>query len=355
MRISDPDWIEWLNSTSDTYVVAEIGNNHQGKLGQALKMMRVAKDCGANAVKFQKRNNITLYTQQALDAPYTGPQSFGATYGEHREALELNTSDMWVLFDEGRKIGIDVFCTVFDETSAMEMLRLEAPAYKIASGQMMDKPLLDMVAKFGKPMIISTGGWSLGDVIEILGWVLPVNPQVVLLQCTAEYPARWDHLNLSVIPKLKKLVGEHLPVGWSGHDNGIAMAVAARALGAKLIEKHFTLDRTSQGTDHAMSLEPQGLAKMVRDLRRFGQAIGDGRKRPWPEERGPISKMSRQWVVNCDLPKGHILTKKDLSLKIPGGSGFRPQDLYYLVDHDLATDVEKDHSPSVIAKKGDSK
>jgi len=307
------------------YVIAEIGHNHQGSVDKARELFREAKLAGADAVKLQKRDNRALYTQAAYDKPYENENSFGATYGEHREFLEFGLSEYRALQAYANEIGIDFFATAFDIASADFLQSLDVPAFKIASGDVKSTPLLEHVARFGKPMILSTGGALVEDVQRAYDTVMAINPHLGILQCTAGYPAAFEELDLRVITQYRERFSGAV-IGFSGHDSGIAMPLAAYVLGARIVEKHFTLNRAMKGTDHAFSLEPVGLRKMVRDLQRTYKALGDGRKKIYDSERAPIVKMGKSLVVAHDLPTGHTLTAGDIVMKSPGG-GIPPYDL----------------------------
>ena len=307
------------------YVIAEIGHNHQGNLDKARELFREAKLAGAHAVKLQKRDNRGLYTRAAYNKPYDNENSFGATYGEHREFLEFGATEYRELQRYARELGIDFFATAFDVASADFLGELDMPAFKIASGDVKSTPLLTHVARFGKPIIISTGGALVDDVQRAYDTIMAINPQLGILQCTAGYPAAFEELDLRVVSQYR----DRFPgavVGYSGHDNGIAMPVAAYVLGARIVEKHFTLNRAMKGTDHAFSLEPVGLRKMVRDLERTHKALGDGQKKIYDSEKAPIIKMGKSLVVARDLPAGHALTCNDIVMKSPGG-GIPPCEL----------------------------
>src|SRR5437764_10244063 len=183
---------------SECYVIAEIGHNHQGDLDKARALVHAAHECGADAVKFQKRSNRALYTSDYYDQPYDNEFSFGRTYGEHREALELGPDAYRELQAYARQLGIAFFATAWDFESADFLAELDVPAFKLASGDLRNTPLLRRVATFGKPMIISTGGADMSDVERAVEAVLPINEQVCVLQCTAAYPADTDDLNLEV-------------------------------------------------------------------------------------------------------------------------------------------------------------
>lgn len=315
-----------ISDASDCYVIAEIGHNHQGSLDKAKELFLRAKECGVNAVKLQKRDNRTLYTKAMYYKPYDHEHSFGPTYGAHREALELGRAEYVELQHYAKTLGLTFFATAFDFASVGFLAELDMPAFKVASGDLRSLQLLTYAARVGKPMIVSTGAAALDDVRRAVDALMPINPQICLLQCTAVYPADFQELDLRVITTYRKLFPD-LVIGYSGHDNGIAMAVVAYALGARVIEKHFTLNRAMKGTDHAFSLEPVGMRKMVRDLRRARVALGDGVKKLYPSEHAALVKLGKKIVAARDLPAGHRLTREDLALKSPG-DGLAP----YFVD-----------------------
>ena len=314
-----------IGDRTPCYVIAEIGHNHQGSLQKARELFREAKLAGAHAVKLQKRDNRGLYTKAAYGKPYDNENSFGPTYGEHREFLEFGLSQYRELKEYAKELGIDFFSTAFDLASADFLESLEVPAYKIASGDLKSTPLLKHVAHFGKPMIISTGGALIEDVQRAYDAVMPINPQLAILQCTAGYPAAFEELDLRVIGTYRDRFPNAM-IGFSSHDNGIAMPVAAYMLGARIVEKHFTLNRAMKGTDHAFSLEPVGLRKMVRDLERTHKAMGNGVKKIFESEKAPIVKMGKSLVVAHDLPAGHALMRDDIVMKSPGG-GIPPYEI----------------------------
>jgi sialic acid synthase len=324
----------------DCYVIAELGHNHQGSVATARQMLEEAWRCGADAVKLQKRDNRKLFTREFFDKPYDNENSFGSTYGTHREALEFGRSEFEELIAYAGELGLCCFATAFDRPSVDFLADLDLPVYKVASADLTNTPLLRHVAQVGKPVILSTGAATIDDVRRAHETVSEHNDQVALLQCTAGYPAAWDELDLRVISTYRELFPEAV-VGFSSHDNGIAMAVAAYVLGARIVEKHFTLNRAMRGTDHAFSLEPQGLRKLVRDLRRTRLAFGDGTKRMYASEAAPAMKMSKKLVAARDLPAGHVLCEDDVAAKSPG-DGMPPYELDRLVGRTLRHPVIAD-------------
>lgn len=324
------------------FVIAEVGHNHQGNLDQALGLIRAASTAGASAVKFQKRDNKSLFTPSMYNEPYNSENSFGGTYGTHRDALEFGMEEYKACIEEANKSDILFFATAFDFNSADFLQALDMPLYKIASGDLSNLPLLEYVARFEKPMIISTGGSSFEMIEAAARTIRKVHNNFAILQCTASYPANFGQLNLRVIEQLKRKYPENI-IGYSGHDNGIAMSTAAFALGARIIEKHFTLNRALKGTDHAFSLEPQGLTKLVRDLKRTSEALGDGEKVVYESEKAPIRKMAKMIVATRFIPAGTTLSLEDLEFRSPS-DGLPPSMLDKVLGSVLTVDVNQ-HEP----------
>lgn len=331
-----------INDDEPCYVIAEIGHNHQGEIEQAFKLIDQAVEVGADAVKTQKRDNKNLFTKAFYNRAYDNPNSFGETYGEHREFLEFDEDKFRVTAEYAKDKGMSFFCTAFDEASADFLEEIcDPPAYKIASGDLRNTPLIDYVARLGKPMVVSTGGGDIEDVKRAVEAVVKHHDQLAVLQCTMSYPTPPELVNLRVIQTLR----EELPgivVGFSDHYNGIAMAEAAYLLGARVIEKHMTLDHTMKGTDHALSLEKIGMQKMIRDLNRTREAMGTGIKQVLPEEEKAIEKMGKGLVAVRDLPAGHVLTAEDLTAKSPGGKGLPPSRLHCVLGQTLKIAVDAD-------------
>jgi N-acetylneuraminate synthase/sialic acid synthase len=308
------------------YVLAEIGHNHQGELEKAKALVHAAKECGVDAVKLQKRDNRRLFTRAFYDSPYDNENSFGRTYGEHREALELGKSDWFELSRYAREEGLAFVAAAFDEPSADFLAELGVDAFKFASGDLPNVPFLRYVAAFDRPMFLSTGGGTLEDIDRAVDAITAVNTQLCVLHCTASYPAEVEDLNLSVIATLRQRYPDFV-IGLSDHHNGIAMAPVAFMLGARAFEKHFTLNHAWKGTDHAYSLMPDGMRRFVRDLHRVPAALGDGVKRRLPSEERPLEKMGKKLVAARDLPVGHVLAPGDLEARSPADGGLPPYEL----------------------------
>jgi N-acetylneuraminate synthase/sialic acid synthase len=232
---------------------------------------------------------------------------------------------------------------VFDEASADFLAELDLPAFKIASGDLTNTLLLRHVARLGRPVFVSTGGATLEDVDRALDAVLPLNDQVCVMQCTAAYPCEVEELNLGVIETYRERYPD-LVVGLSDHQSGIAMSLVGYMLGARVLEKHFTLNHAWKGSDHAFSLMPEGLRRLVRDLHRVPGALGDGVKRPLPSEERPLEKMGKKLVAARDLPAGHVLAPGDLVAKSPADEGMLPYELDALLGRPLARALAGDEA-----------
>jgi sialic acid synthase len=331
-----------VHDDGDCYVIAEIGHNHQGSVDKAKALFRAARECGVDAVKLQKRSNRTLYTRVMYESPYDNENSFGLTYGAHREALEFGWDDYVELKRYAAEIGVTFFATAFDIESADFLAKLDLPVYKIASGDLTNLPLVTHVAQLGQPVIVSTGGGSIDDVRRVYDAAMPINPRLCLLQCTASYPTEPEDMNLRVITTYRDRFPD-VVIGLSDHQNGIAMADAAYILGARVIEKHFTLNRAWKGTDHAYSLEPVGMRKLVRDLRRVRAALGSGDKRPLGLEKTPLYKMGKKLVAARRLQAGHVLTAADVAIKSPN-DGLPPYELPSVLGRALSRELAEDDS-----------
>jgi N-acetylneuraminate synthase len=277
----------WVGEGHPVYVVAEIGINHNGDLGTASRLIEVAASAGCSAVKFQKRTIDVVYSAEELARPRENP--FGPTNGHLKRGLELDADGYHHIDRKCVEHGIAWFASCWDEASVDFIERFSPPAYKIASASLTDDALLRHHRSTGRPIVLSTGMSTLAQVdraVEVLG-----TNDLVLLHTTSAYPAEDADLNLLAIPTLRERYG--VPVGYSGHERGLATTVAAVALGAVMIERHITLDRTLWGTDQAASVEPQGLHRLVRDIRAVEAALGDGQKRVTGAEIAVMKKLRR--------------------------------------------------------------
>lgn len=299
-----------------TYVIAEAGINHQGDKEIAKQLIDVAAQAGADAVKFQKRTTNKILTREGLDAPYENPNSFGKTYGEHRDALELSGDVYHELKDYSDGKGIHFLASGWDSGSIDFLVELGVPALKLASADLTNLPLLKHAADKGLPLILSTGMATFEEVKKSVEFVRSTGVPFAVMQCTSTYPSQFPEINLRVIPMYMKEFG--CVVGYSGHELGIAVSAASVAIGARIIERHFTLDRTMKGGDHAASLEPQGLQKLIRDIRAVETSLGDGVKQCYDSELPVRKKLAKSVVSETTIPAGTILEPKHLTTKSPG-------------------------------------
>jgi sialic acid synthase SpsE len=297
------------------FIVAEIGNNHQGEFDIAKQMVDEAAKAGVQAVKFQKRDNEALLTREGRAAPYTGRNSFGPTYGEHRNALELSIEQMAELKAYSESLGLVFFASAWDEPSLQQILSLDVELLKISSAELVNVPLVRKYAAAEVPIVLSTGMSSLEDIDVSLNEISNYHDLVVLLHCNSTYPCPEDQIGLPVMDGLRERYG--LPVGYSGHEQGIGPSVGSAALGACIVERHFTLDKSLKGTDHQASLEPDELAQMVTMIREVERAMQVKGKNVFPEEQAASKKLRKCIVFSRDLPAGHILTEADLTTRCP--------------------------------------
>jgi sialic acid synthase SpsE len=321
------------------FVIAEGGVNHNGDPNLAEELVRIAAHCKADAVKFQKRTIDQLLTRAALDRPYVNANSLGATYGEHRQKLELSEHDWIRLRDLATGLGLEFMGSAWDRGSADLLDALETPAIKTPSAVLTDLDLLEYIARKGRPMIVSTGMSTLAEVDQAVDRIQRCTDQLILLQCTSAYPSDFADINLRVMETFRKRYD--VLVGYSGHERGIAVSEAAATLGACVVERHFTKDRTLPGPDHAASLEPIGLEKLVRDIRHIEAALGSADKTIAPAEVPVRARLSKSVVAAEAIPAGAILRADMLVAKSPG-DGIPANHLAQLIGRIAAVEVQAD-------------
>lgn len=329
-----------IGDREPVFVIAEIGLNHNGDPALARKLVQTAAASGADAVKFQKRDSRALLTKAAFDGAYEGPQAYGTTYGAHRQALELSLADLTRLKDLAEDLGLRFLVSAWDLPSVEVCERdLRVGAYKVASADVTNKPLLERLASLNKPIIMSTGMATEEEIERAVETVSSIHKDLVLLYCVSTYPSDFDEINLAQIDWMRQRFD--CSVGYSGHERGIAISEAAVALGASVVERHLTLDRTMKGPDHAASLEPTGFMRLVRDIRAIERSMGTTERVLSDREMTVRRKLGKSLVVALPLPKGHVLRQEDLIAKSPG-TGFPPYLLDELVGRRLATAVDAD-------------
>ena len=273
------------------YVVAEIGINHNGDIDLAKKLINVALGAGCDAVKFQKRTIDVVYSPEELAKPRESP--FGNTNGDLKRGLEFELEEYQEIDRYCREVKMDWFASCWDEASVDFIAQFPVPCFKIASASLTDGNLLRHTRALGKPILLSTGMSTIKEVdhaVDILG-----KQDLILLHACSTYPAYYEELNLKVVGVLRDRYG--VPVGYSGHETGLASSVAAAVLGCCVIERHITLDRSMWGSDHAASLEPNGVTRLIRDIRLIERSMGDGVKRVLEREQPIIKKLRRVGAV----------------------------------------------------------
>ena len=305
------------------FIIAEAGVNHGGDLETALRLVDAAAAAGADAVKFQTFKAETLVCRDAPKADYQKRTTGTAeSQFEMLARLELDENAHRRILARCHQRGIVFLSTPFDEDSADFLEALGVPAFKLGSGDLTNLPLLRHVALKGKPLILSTGMSDQGDVDAAVTAARTGGARdIILMQCVSNYPAAPADINLRAMQTMA--AASHVLTGYSDHTPGIAVAAAATALGACVIEKHLTLDRTLPGPDHASSLEPADFTALVSAVRTVQSALGDGRKRPAPSEAAVAAVARRSLVANRDIPAGQTLTGNDIGVKRPG-TGMRP-------------------------------
>ena len=269
------------------FIVAEIGINHNGDLELAKRLIDAGVQAGCDAIKFQKRTIELVYAPEELARPRESP--FGQTNGDLKRGLEFGLEAYQVIDRFCQERQLLWFASCWDERSVDFMEQFNPPCHKIASACLTDEALLRYVRSKGRPVILSTGMSTMEQIrraVDVLG-----DEELILLHCTSTYPSPPEELNLRMIPTLQRQF--NCPVGYSGHEVGLATSVAAVALGACLIERHITLDRARWGSDQAASVEPHGFVRLLRDIRAVAQALGDGRKRVYESEKPVIAKLRR--------------------------------------------------------------
>ncbi len=313
-----------INDTSPCFIIAEAGVNHNGDVRMAEELIDVASEAGADAVKFQTFRASSLVTASAEKAAYqkvtTGSRE---SQYEMIKRLELTPDDFHRLAAYARRKHILFLSSPFDLESIDLLDECGVPAYKVASGELTNTPLLRAIAAKGKPVILSTGMATLGEIEEALAVLRTSGTDAIaLLHCVTSYPAQMDILNLRVIQTLRYAFG--IPVGFSDHTVGINASIAARALGACMLEKHFTLDNSLPGPDHRASLEPDELVALIAAIRDVEVALGDGIKQI-SEAEFTIRNVARKSIVAVvDIPAGNTITPSMIGIKRPG-TGIEPK------------------------------
>jgi N,N'-diacetyllegionaminate synthase len=323
------------------WIIAEAGVNHNGNLDLAVALLEEAVRTGADAVKFQ------AFIPEEMALPRIEKAGYQREEGRHDEdqyqmlkRLQLSDGDLKILIQKAAELGVDFLASVFDEKSAAQLEELGVEAFKIPSGEITNLPLVIRVASYGKPVLISTGMAFLGEIEDAVAAAWGTgNRRLLLLHCVSGYPAPCRSLNLEVIGTLKRAF--HLPVGYSDHSEGVEAAIAAVALGATVLEKHFTLDKKLSGPDHRASLDPEEFRKLVESVRKTEAALGDGRKVVAEVEQEIRALTRKSIVASIRIERQSIITGDMIALKRPG-LGISPKYLPDFIGAQAARAIPKD-------------
>ncbi len=340
-----------------TYIIGEIGQNHNGSVDIAKLIVDVVarpiKDELFNrqlkpmdAVKLTKRDLSQELSVSAMNKPYNSPHSFGKTYGEHRAYLELSNEEHFEIYKYAKEKNLD-FVETLTAVGALSLLKLFTPdKLKVASRDLTNLPLLAAMAETKIPIILSTGMGGKKEIDDALNTINKYHNDIAILHCLSEYPAQYKNINLNSIRYLQENYKDYI-IGYSDHSIGIAVPVAAVAMGAEIIEKHITLDRHMKGTDQAGSLGVDGVWRMVRDIRNIEQALGSKDVFVSDAVQTARIKLERSIATNKDLPKGHIIREEDLHLLSPG-DGYKWTEKNEIIGRTLQTAIPKNE---IIYKK----
>jgi len=333
-----------------TYIIGEIGQNHNGSVDIAkliidLVAREVVEDTfnlklkGMDAVKLTKRDLKQELSESQMNAPYNSPHSFGRTYGEHRELLELNDEEHFEVYKHAKTYGLD-FVETLCAPGCLSIFKYFAPDFlKVASRDLTNLPLLSALAETKVPMIVSTGMAGKAELDAAIETIARYHSNISILHCVSQYPTAPENVNLLTITYLQKNYPQ-FRIGYSDHTIGIATPVAAVAMGARVIEKHITIDRRMKGTDQAGSLGPDGVHRMVRDIRVMDMQMGVEDIFIEPDTESARKKLERSIALKKDLKAGDVIKEDDLHMLSPG-DGFKWNDRHLLVGKKMVKDLTK--------------
>ena len=325
----------------NSYIIAEAGVNHNGSLELAKNLVDKAKEAGADCVKFQTFIASQIVSKNAVKADYQKKQTANSeSQHEMLKKLELSFDDFIDLHNYCKQIDIEFLSTAFDFESIDFLNQLGMQVWKIPSGEITNLPYLIKIAKLNKKVILSTGMSTMREIEDAVNILKDHGAsELIILHCTTEYPTPYEDVNLNAMLAIKEKFGYE--VGYSDHTMGIEVPIAAVALGAKVIEKHFTLDRTMDGPDHKASLEPSELKTMVDAIRNIELSMGTGIKEPADSEKKNIAIARKSIVANRSIKKGDILTETNLTVKRPG-DGISPMKWFEIIGTKAIRDFEED-------------
>ena len=356
----------FIGAEHPPFIIAEIGQNHQGELDIAKRMISAAAEAGVDCVKFQKSSLSDKFNARALARPYTSPHSWGDTYGDHKRHLEFTEDQFRQLQQHATEKGVFFTASAMDPVSAEFLDSINVPFIKIGSGDSNNLPLLAKVAKMGRPMVVSTGMCDMNWVRRMVDTVTSITDKVALLQCTSTYPCPPRDTCLRVMETYRDTWPD-VHVGYSGHEEGLAVSVAAARLGARVIERHFTLDKTWRGSDHKCSLDPGELATLCHhvknktELRMFKEIFSEAENMAVKEamevstktvlesEQSCIGKLGKTIVAMKDIPAGSLITRDDVDIKVAEPRGIDPRNIDQYIGKLSRSYIKQDDSIQIAS------
>lgn len=328
-----------IGGNNPVYIIAEIGLNHQGDVKLAKKMIDIAHEAGCDCVKFQKRSLKKVYTKEALQKTEKEEQGTGYIMG-HLKKNELSNAEMKDLYSYTTKKEMNFMCSPWDEESLNFLAGMNVNAYKVASAEMFNLKFIQQIARFNKPTFISTGMSFLSEIEQLVKFLNKINAKYILLHCNSTYPAPHQDINLNFLKMMQSKF--KCIVGYSGHESGITVSIAAVTMGAKVIEKHLTLDRNMPGPDHKASLEPKEFKELVKQIRIAESSLGEAVRYPSRGEYLNRETLSKSLVAASNLKKGKVLKFEDIAVKSPG-KGVSPLNFDYFIGKKLSKrNIKKD-------------
>ncbi len=327
------------NNAEEPFIIAEVGQNHQGNLDTAREFIRIFALEGADAVKFQTRDNRYLFSDDAYKAPYHSENAFAETYGAHREKLELRQEWLPILKKDCIKYGVKFMSTPFDEPSLELLQQIDVDILKVASFDLGNLPFIHRIASLGKPVVMSIGGGKIDQIRSSVEVLLNHHDEVAILHCVSEYPCEYSRLGLDNIEVLIKEF-PRCTIGSSDHFNGTLSGPVAYLKGARVFEKHVTLNRAWKGTDHSFALEPEGFRKFVRDIKRVRHMMP-----PKPEDElgneQVFKKLGKSLVAYEEIRAGEKLTLSNLSGRIFNAQYIPVRDSNQVIGRTVKRNIEK--------------
>lgn len=327
-----------IEKGENTYIIAEAGINHNGSMQTARELIEVAEEAGADAVKFQKRELKETYVEDVVEDPAIAEMGVEYTLSNLKEVV-LSDEQFRELAEYAHEKDIDFLCSPWDESSVEFLEGIDIPVYKVGSPDMTNFVLLEKIVETGKPIIISTGMSNEEEIDRTVNFLKDNGANFAILHCRSTYPAPFHNLNLNFMEKMMEKYDA--PIGYSGHERGIAVSEAAVTMGASIIERHFTLDRTMDGPDHSASLEPTGLKKLVRDIENIEESRGSDVRYMTRGEYNNRRSLSKSLVADKTLKEGEEIAREDLTAKSPA-KGISPQELYDIVGKETQRKIQKD-------------